>query len=113
MAAVHSGIIPQSCSKCQRDPALKEFWGCDKPSQTVVERLPDDSDNVFEYYSCPMLFISKSSNDFYQKYTMTKNGQIRPQEYDSEDAKYIDMVNYYESWLNRFKSKIDEAKGAG
>lgn len=110
MAAVHSGIIPQSCTKCQNDPSLKDVWGCNKPMQSVVERLIDYEGEVLEYYSCPMLFISKSSQDFYNEYALTKEGHVQALPYKKQSAKYVHQISYYQTWMDTYKSKIQEAK---
>jgi hypothetical protein len=113
MTAVHTGIIPQSCGKCQRDPTLKEFWGCDKPSQTVVERLMDDNGEIQEYYSCPNKFVSQSVHDWFNEYSMTKSGQAQPVPYRKQSSNYVYSLAYYEKWMNIYNSKIMESKRLG
>lgn len=105
MGAIHAGIIPQSCGKCQRDPSLKCVWGCETPSQTVVEVLVDDDNNVTEYYSCPVLYISPRVYDWHTKFNLLKKGLVRAMEYGKESVFFVEASGYYEKWLNFYESK--------
>jgi hypothetical protein len=106
MAAIHTGIIPQNCGTCQRDPYFKETWGCDKPSSVVVETLIDDLNDPLEYFSCPIKFIPRSITSFYAKYRAIKGGQVQPLPYTLESNWYLDAVGYYEGWVDYYKARL-------
>ena len=106
MAASHAKVLEMSCSKCKRDPSLKEFWGCEKPSQEVVKAMRDDYGNPVYYHSCPNKFISPSVNDFVERYHAIKDGFAVGLTYEDTPAKFFEMKNYYEYWLGFYKSKV-------
>lgn len=105
MAASHAGVLEMSCSKCRRDPSLKDLWGCEKPKQEAVKAMPSD-DEPYYYYSCPNLFISQSVSSFIEKYYAVKSGMVSLGIYEDIEARFFAMKNYYEYWLEFFKAKL-------
>lgn len=58
-----------SCYDCQRDPGLKEAWGCDGPTQAAVW-IDDETDD--EYYVCPARLLPENIIEWYNEYTYNK-----------------------------------------
>jgi hypothetical protein len=64
----------------------------------AVEEIPDDEHETHRYYSCPILFTTSRSIDFYRRYKAIKDGLCGAREYGEEDAWFMDAVEYYDKW---------------
>ena len=65
----------------------------------AVEEIPDDEQQVHRYFSCPILFTTQRTIDFYRRYKAVKDGLCRAREYGEEDAWFLEAAEYYEKWF--------------
>jgi hypothetical protein len=105
-----SGIIGYSCSVCEEgltneqknDPNFhnykKEVRGCDRPTQTPLELLETDE----EWYNCPIKFVSKAVNEFYDKMQSYQDGLSTPPDFDQQSYKFNDALKLYKYYLGIF-----------
>jgi len=99
LAAIHAGILTMSCSDCQRDPELKEAWGCESPTQIAV--WADDEDGQ-EYYSCPFQFIPGHIIEWYQEYVYYKEFPGSAPSYWDQGEKWLDITAIYSNYYSQF-----------
>lgn len=92
-----------SCRECSLDPSLRQAWGCDSPSQYVVW---EDDEDIF--YSCPMLFVSEQSNDFFEEYAYYNTFTGAAPAIDDVVPGWIEAMAYYRTKLAFYESQVND-----
>lgn len=57
----------------------------------------------YEFYICPITFISLQIQLWHKKYKHIKNGICKPIEYNTSNPKFFEAINIYEYYLDKFK----------
>lgn len=97
LAGVHSGLITSSCIDCTNDQ-IKSIRGCVKSTQTPVWIIDD-----YEFYICPITFLSLQIRFWYKKYQQIKNGICQQINYDKTSPKFFEAIDVYEYYLEKFR----------
>lgn len=97
LAAVHSGVLPMSCTTCEVDPELKELYACERDSKEPVWEL----EGVY-FYSCPLRWLSEAVVEWYQEYSYNKEFPSSAPGYWEAPAPYLEAIQTYNKYLNEF-----------
>lgn len=107
LAGVHSGLIDSSCDECTNDQ-IKKIRGCEQPTHAPVWVIGD-----YEFYICPLTYLSLQIKHWYNKYRQIKNGFCKPLDYNKTNPKFFEAINIYEYYLDQGredKKEIEKQK---
>jgi len=116
VAGARAGLIAFSCSKCKSADVknekgdvvsnyVKESLGCEKALEVPGVWFNTDDDEGELFFNCPLKFISSSVKMFFEKYDLYCRKMLTPLNYENESAKFLEGIEFFESWLNQY-SKI-------
>jgi hypothetical protein len=88
--------LEYNCQYCQNDPGIKKELGCEEPKQVVVWETED-----YDFYSCPLSFISPAHWEWYSEYAYNKEFMKGP-DYNGQSALWLEAWFYYISNYNNF-----------
>lgn len=97
LAGVHSGLIDSTCDECTND-FIKQQRGCEKPTHSPVWVAGD-----YEFYTCPLMYLSVQIKHWYKKYVNIKKGICKPVNYNTTNPKFFDAIAVFENYLDSFK----------
>lgn len=95
MAGAHSGAIKLSCHECPE--VIRTAFGCENPTQAPVWEFDD-----FEFYNCPISFITPEITEWFLEYKYVKAGIVQALRYEERQARWYDAVELYEGYLEAF-----------
>jgi hypothetical protein len=93
-------VLQASCADCDKEPAQREYWGCESADDGQVRWIEDLNED--EYYACPIRFIPQSVYEWYAEYSYYKQfpGAARP--YERISNKFVEASNVYERAYNEY-----------
>lgn len=107
LAMVHAGIITINCNDCSDQQ--KEMFACDRESDEVVFE-----EEGYEYYNCPMKFITPAVYNFWDEYSYYKLFPGTAPKYGEHNIRFFHYAKIYENVLNKCmykeKPKKDETE---
>ena len=105
LAGIHAGDLQMDCVDCQRD-----LNGCENPTQ-----LPVWGTEEYEFYVCPMHFLTPQIISWGKHYNLIKNNISKPINYETTQAKWIEAIDIYELALTtcqNMKTKNDKLESS-
>ena len=92
-------MIDSNCGECQND-LIKKQRGCESPTQMPVWVIDD-----YEFFICPLSFLSYQILTWYKKYKLIKDGICKPVNYNNSSPKFLDAINIYDHYYNKFRNE--------
>ena len=88
---------------CQTAPELRKDLGCEEPTQMPVWEIED-----YEFYSCPLSFVSPAVWEWYSEYLYMKEFGVAPT-MDRQSALFIEAWSTYTYWYGKLcRQKMDK-----
>jgi len=99
------------CSECQRNPNLKDAWGCEGKTTMDVPVVREITGGIeYRYWSCPVNFIPLSIWKFYDLYKFHKDFPSAPfPSYKKVSPRFWAACKFLESKLS--EQEAEKAKG--
>ena len=116
MAGIRSGLFNGkfTCQECEKNPKMKDVWGCESPAQmgnTLVDEYKD-KDFRYVYKNCPFKFIPSSVQGFFILYDYYKSfpNATMPAIGDVS-FRFLFAYKFYEARLSRYAREVNNGNG--
>jgi hypothetical protein len=84
---------------------LKDKWGCEKRASKPVI-IEEENGIQYNYWNCPIQFVTKSVWEFYKRYCHQKRFPSSPMpRYEDMSPKFIRAYIYFETKMTEYREK--------
>jgi hypothetical protein len=96
LAMIHSGKITQRCLGC--DTFTQDSFSCGSLSEDVVY----EDEEIGELNTCPIMYITKYINDFYDEYSYYETFTGTAPKYGEHNIRFWEACKLYKSTYNKY-----------
>jgi hypothetical protein len=109
LAALHAGLITWNCTMCDQDPNLKKQMACNEESPILIWQHQD----IGEFYSCPLRWITQPILDWYDEYLYLKEFPGSAPKYGEHNRLFWLSCKVYSGSFNKYQMENIKSKSAG